>query len=368
MIHKNIPLRKTPRYTLKHTAPHFTAPHFKTAKPTVSRRLRARGIGIIRILTGWCVCVFGFMTVASAQQLALSATARDDTVGMRFAVRELSLAGWTVGAQLAAREVVAGQLEASRRTTFGPLGSVQIAVEGSANSDGQGALTLRGNGNLGSFGARAGVIVYNAHPVAFDVRALNQTALPYYSAEYYSAEADDWALGLELSGTYRLSRRVLITASPTLVYLLDGGVGGRLQADITWRRALASDNVSLLFASETHPANSEGYVAFAGQYQLARRGLPLVTTALWLAVADGFTPGARVAVTARPGLLPLGYEITLAAEPFQLSTAAYRASLTSYLPLEAGTLELTAVTAWGEQADALELNQFNLSVGYALDF
>ena len=320
-------------------------------------------LNIARCVVCWLTCIFAFLTFASAQQLALSATAQDDAVGLRFAVRELSLADWSVGAHLAVREVVAGQLEASRRTTFGPLGSVQIAVEGSANSDGQGALTLMSTGNLGSFGARAGVIVYNAHPVAFDVRALNQTALPYYRA----AE-DDWALGLELSGTYRLSRQMLVTASPTLIYLLDGGFGGRLQADMTWRRALATDNVSLLFASETHPANSESYLAFAGQYQLARRGLPLVTTALWLAVADGFTPGARVAIAARPDLLPFGYEITLAAEPFQLSTAAYRASLTSYLPLEAGTLELTAVTAWGEQADALELNQFNLSVGYALDF
>lgn len=340
----------------------FSQPYI-SQKHISQKRISQPGLVIRRYLVCWCVLVMGLVSQGQAQQLALAATAREDALGLRFAVRNLSLLGWTLDGHVAVREVLAGQLLASQRTTFGPIGSVQLAAQASINSNGQGALTAAATGNLGAVGARAGVLVYNAHPVAFDVRALTDTSRPYYVAL-----EQHWALGLEISGTYRLSRRVLITASPTLLYLTDTGFGGRVLADVTWRRALATDNISLLLASELHPAGDDRYVALAGQYQLARRGLPLVTTSLWLAANDGLHPGVRVAIAARPGMLPVGYEVTVAAEPFQVSAPAYRVSFDSYLPLESGTLELTAVTAWGEQAEVLKLNQFNLSIGYALNF
>ena len=336
---------------------HISQQHISQQRASQQRRV------ICRYLVCWFVLVVGLVSQGQAQQLALAATAREDAVGLRFAVRNLSWLGWTLNSHVAVRDVLAGQLLASRRTTFGPVGSVQLAAQASINSDGQGALTAAATGNLGAVGARAGVLVYNAHPVAFDVRALTDISRPYYVAL-----EQHWVLGLEMSGTYRLSRRVLITASPTLLYLTDMGFGGRVLADVTWRRALATDNISLLLASELHPAGDDRYVALAGQYQLARRGLPLVTTSLWLATNDGFQPGVRVAIAARPGMLPVGYEVTVAAEPFQVSAPAYRVAFDSYLPLARGTLELTAVTAWGEQAELLELDSVNISLGYALDF
>lgn len=316
----------------------------------------------------WLVALLSLTSYGWTQQAAVQATARADTLGLQFAVQNVVFAGWRVNAHMAVREVLAGQLSATQRTTFGPIGSVQLAAEAGITSNGLGALTFSAAGNLGTVGARVGLLAYNAHPVAFDVRALHHTSRPYYAAL-----EDALALGLELSGTYRLSRRVLVTASPTFIYLTDtgagkAGVGGRLHADVTWRQALATDNVSLLLASELHPAGHEGFVALAGQYQLARRGLPLVTTSLWLAANDGIHLGARVAASGRPGTLPIGYEVTLAAEPFQITAPAYRASLAGSLPLHAGTLELNAVTAWGERADVLELDGFSLSFGYAFDF
>lgn len=357
--------------TLEHPSSHPIRQRLRLERFRLERlRLGSVSTGLRRWLLCGCFLAVFWSTPCQwlgqgsvhAQQLTLAATAREDAVGLRFAVRDVSFAGWTLGAHVAVREVLAGQLEASRRTTFGPVGSVLVAAEAGVNTDGQSALTFAATGNVGAFGARVGLLVYNAHAVAFDVRALTDISRPHYAAQQH------WAFGLDMSGTYRLSRRVLITASPTLLYLTDTGLGGRVLADVTWRRALATDNISLLLASELHPAGDEGYVAFAGQYQLARRGLPLVTASLWLAANDGLQPGGRVAVAARPGMLPVGYEVTFAAEPFQVSAPAYRAAFDSYLPLARGMLELTAVTAWGERAELLELNSFNISLGYALDF
>ncbi|MEM7738829.1 MAG: hypothetical protein AAF267_23925 [Deinococcota bacterium] len=300
----------------------------------------------------------------------------DDGFGIAISLNDLELSGWTIGARAeTAWESLALTFNASRRTTFGPLGNVQLAGETGITTDLDGFVTLGARGTLGPVGANLSLFAYNAHPVVFDSRELASTARPHYSPTLLE---DEVALGLRFGATYRLSRFLIASAEPTLIYLTDSGFGGHLQAGVSWRRFISTDNVGALLEGDLHPDGDQGYLASGLEYQLARRGLPVITASVWLgrswlAADDGFdtgsfNPGVRVRIEDRPGLLPLGYALEAAVEPFRTDAPNYRLSLDTGLALPFGDIDVTARSVWGDTADVLGLAEFSLSVQYEVGF
>ncbi|MEM6430312.1 MAG: hypothetical protein AAF708_13810, partial [Deinococcota bacterium] len=300
------------------------------------------------------------LTPANAQEVALAATlleqdtthdSTNDGFGIAVSLNDLELSGWTVGARAeTAWESLALSFSASRRTTFGPLGNVLLAAETGVTTDLDGFVTLGARGTLGPVGANLSLFAYNAHPVAFDSRELASTARPHYSPVVLE---DNVALGLRFGATYRLSRFLIASAEPTLIYLTDSGFGGHLQAGVSWRRLISTDNVGILLEGDLHPDGDQGYLASGIEYQLARRGLPVITASVWLGRSwldadDGFDPGVRVRIEDRPGLLPLGYTLEAAFEPFRTDAPNTRLSLDTGLALPFGDIDVTARSVWGD--------------------
>jgi hypothetical protein len=329
---------------------------------------------VLILSTSW------LLAPAHAQELAAAATlleqnaandGTDDGFGIAISLNDLDVSGWTIGARAeTAWESLALSLTASRRTTFGPLGNVLLAGETGITTDLDGFVTLGARGTLGPVGANLSLFAYNAHPVVFDSRELANTTHPHYSPVLLQ---DEVALGLQFGATYRLSRVLIASAEPTLIYLTGSGFGGHLQAGVSWRRFISTDNVGVLLEGDLHPDGDQGYLASGVEYQLARRGLPVITASVWLGrswleTEDGFDPGVRLRIEDRPGLLPFEYALEAAVEPFRTDAPNYRLSLDTGLALPFGDIDVTARSVWGDTADVLGLAEFSLSVQYAIGF
>lgn len=233
--------------------------------------------------------------------------------------------------------------------TFGPLGNVI----------GEGSLSIRTDGSArGALGAR-GVL----GPVALGVRALAFGA----SAERFDPWAavspsrpelggPGWGIALDASG--RPSRALIVEVRPQL-YGVTAGTAWRADARLRWLRAIGPHELSLRLAGYLAPTGRADAAVGIG-FTYRRRGAPDLDGALYLGDSPaGLRPG--ITLTLAQPLGPVDASLDLAAEPYRLDVAPYRAHLELSTALGPGTAGLEAGAAAGT-AGAKAL----LGVSYAL--
>lgn len=245
------------------------------------------------------------------------------------AMIDLRLAGGTAGPlELGAA--------AQSRSSFGPLGTTLLSGRADADTQGGFDLNLSGSGALGPTGLEASLSLFNRNPGAFaPTAAYARSSRPFFPG---TALATATGLQLEVGVTQRLTRTLILGASPSLSYLTSTGVGAGLESRLQLRRVAGSDNAVALLSAASGPSG-RGFVAGGAEYQLNRRDLPTLTGALLLGYSDaGVRPGVQAGASGELGRV--AYRAELAAEPYRRNAPPYRANLALATPLGPGALGL----------------------------
>jgi hypothetical protein len=292
--------------------------------------------------------VLSLMGGAAAQTfgIALSALPGDTfSLEPELQVRDLELSPVTLDLRLA--KSLPGEFEfglAGRfRSSFGPLGTVAVGAQADLDTAGGFDIGVTGSGALASTGLDASLSVFNRNPGTFSAPNAYTPPRPFFDPSSLGAGV---GTHLALGVTQRLGRTVILEALPTVSYLSGTGLGAGLEARLQFRRLVGRDNGVLLLAASTGPGSSRDFVAAGAEYQLNRRGLPSLSTALLLGRGSaGLLPGVRL--NALGELSAFSYRAELAAEPYRPDTLPYRGSVALGTDLGEGALgiELGAALA-----------------------
>lgn len=251
--------------------------------------------------------------------------------------------GLTFGLR-AAFDLDAERFEAGANTRFstslGPIGNLAVTGAADADTDGAFAVSVRGNGVLGSVAARARLDAFNVNPGRFAPEDLLRDARPFLLA---APSEETFAAQLGVGLTYRLDRTRILTLDPDLIYLRGGGLGVRGTGTLELRRLRGRDNGLVLIEGYLAPETQAGYGALGFTYALNQRNLPTIRGSLLVgAGSEGLLPGARFSAQKRGRV---NYSLEVKAEPYRVDAPRVSAEASLAGRLGDGTLRTTLVAA-----------------------
>lgn len=227
-------------------------------------------------------------------------------------------------------------LSLAANETFGPLGNVVFELDGDLRTDALAQLTLVARGVLGPVAARIDLGAYGADAAAFDPLAVAADERPTLGGP---------AVGLRLGLTGRLSRNVVLEASPEL-YRSAAGLSGRLATRLRLVRALGENELRVLLRAGATPGFASAYGAVGAGVSFPRGRAPDLDFAVHLGLRDGrLAPGVTLNLAEN---LSAGVKTGLMAayEPYRSDVHPGRALGSVSLPLGDGTLELALAGAF----------------------
>lgn len=305
-----------------------------------------------RVLTA----IFVLVAALPGRQAALAQTA-GATVGTCLAeppttacppfsvaveLRDVKVGGTTVGLSLGFDHL---ELTAWSAETFGPLGNVIFELEGELRSGPVARARLSARGVIASVAARAALVAAGADPERFDPLAVAADGRPLLGGP---------VLGLELGGTFRLDRQVVLDVAPA-AYLAPAGAALDLDATLRLLRALGPNELQLHLQGALLPGALGDHAALGASVVLPRGREPDWTFGLWAGLGKtGVLPGATLAMA--EDLLPgvrVGAEA--AYQPYRSDVRPLRAALSLTAGLGGPDLELRLAggALHGEAPDAL---------------
>lgn len=213
------------------------------------------------------------------------------------------------------------ELTAWSAETFGPLGNVVFELEGELSSGPVARARLSARGVIASVAARAALVAAGADPERFDPLAIAADQRPLLGGP---------VLGLELGGTFRLDRQVVLDVSPA-AYLTSDGAAFDLDASLRLLRALGPNELQFHLQGALLPGSPGDHAALGASVVLPRGRDPDWSFGLWAGLGEtGLLPGATLAMAED---LAAGVRVAV--------QAAYQPYRRDARPLR-GTLSLTA--------------------------
>ncbi len=324
--------------------------------------LSRRGCPLSGILATRVLCLVLLLGGAAAAQTFGVALSRTPALEPVVTLTDLELGDHKVDIRLAGG--VAGPLEigiAARETTsFGPVGNLTVRAAAKLDSAGRFEFALGAQGVVAAVAAQAQLSLFTAEVGRFEIGEAYNGARPFLLAAPL-----DFGAALDLSASYRVSRRFIVTAEPSL-YLTDaGGFSGRLALEGRFVKVVGPDDLrprALVYFSPV----GDPFGAVGAEYNLNRRGLPNASLAVWAGLnAEGLNPGASVQFSQTLKSLNASYSLTLAAEPYRTDLLPYRAAATYRQNLGAGALE---ASLYGTLTPRRNVPGVSFRLGYALPF
>lgn len=239
--------------------------------------------------------------------------------------------GVRVGGSTVGLGVGPGHLRLALRSaeTFGPLGNVVFELDG-ALVEGPAAFgRLSARGVVASVAARAAVVAAGADEERFASVALATEGRPLLGGP---------VVGVELGGTFRLDRQVVLDIAPA-VYLAPAGTALEAGATLRLLRALGPNELQAHLHGAVLPGGG-GHGALGAALVLPRGSAPDWTFGAWLGVGEeGLQPGAslNVAEALGPGVKA---SLEAAYQPYRRDARPLRAALALDADLSGPTLTL----------------------------
>lgn len=253
--------------------------------------------------------------------------------------------GFRLGVALAPEPLPAFGLELRRTFSFGPVGNVLVEAAGDLDARRRYAATVGARGVAGPVALGLEASAWNAPESAF-------AGLPGAGAR---PRLDGPALGLAVGASYRAGRTLVLSGRPELLWA-NGGLGGRLEAELRLARVRGDDDALALAHLYVAPGAGELAGAVGAGYALVRRRAPTWLGSVWFGAGPaGPWPGVRLRGGER-GTAGASWALELAAEPYRLDVPPLRAVASYRRPLGDGTLAVeggAAFDPWGpEPAEA----------------
>ena len=273
---------------------------------------------------------------------------------------------------------------ARSKTSFGPVGSVELRGSVQLGTAGAFEGTVAGDGAIASVAARFGLSVFNVNPGRFEPTS----AYGYDFGDFGGLDGfgsfggvgrppaaaltgeERWGVFGHLGATYRLSRNAVLELDPSFLYVPKGvgvGLGGAVQL----RRLRGRDDGAARVLAHLDAGADAGlggsYGAAGFEYRHNPATGPLLRGSLWLGAGDrGAAPGARLELLGG-GAAGARYGLELAAEPYRTDLPPYRAEAFLQTPAGPGALHLTFLGAAGVPA-SYPAPRFTLGTFYDLPF
>lgn len=244
----------------------------------------------------------------------------------------------TVGLRLAAGEELQLGLRLRQADSLATVGNLVTVLAADASTGGRYAVALTSRAVLGPVAVRLRASVSDGRAAMAAVAEGSFAELPLLTRP--SGPAGAALLGLEAGASYRISRELIVDVAPG-VFLLGGSMGGRLDGDLRFVRAVAGNDLSVLLHGFLAPASKQFAGSLGIGYTINRRRAPAWSAAALLGWGgDGPAPGARLSGAER--LASGRLDLQLTAEPYRLDAWPYRAELGYRFDLGAGELRLAA--------------------------
>lgn len=284
--------------------------------------------------------------------LALSPAGACPAFSVRVFAEDVRLAGNTVGVSLGPDHL---KLTSWSAQTFGPLGNVVFELEGELRSGPFARARVAARGVIASVAARAALVAAGADEERFDSLAVARDGRPLVGGP---------TLGLELGGTFRLDRQVVLDVAPD-VYVAPGGLTVDALATLRLLRAVGPNELQLHLQSAVLPVGRGGHVALGTSVVLPRGRAPDWTFSVWAGWGPtGVLPGASLAMA--EDLAP-GVRLTADAayQPYRRDARPLRVSLGLTARLGEPTLRLE-VAGGALHPSASDAVAAELSIGFPL--
>ena len=343
----------------------------------VSRQPSARGSSFFRC--------FGMLFVLLVLSCGQTQTLRAGLVGLEggafglepgLVLRDLAVGGLELDFRAAVGRT--GNVEfgvgARSKTSFGPVGSLELRGSVQVGTAGAFEGTVAGDGAIASVAARFGLSVFNVNPGRFEPTSaygygfgdfggldnfasfgslgLGRPPVAELTGEGQLGEGR-WGVFGHLGATYRLSRNAVLELDPSILYVR-GGVGVGLGGAAQLRRLRGRDDgaarVLAFFDAGADAGLGGSYGAAGFEYRHNPATGPLLRGSLWLGAGDrGAAPGVRLELLGGGGAGPR-YGVELAAEPYRTDLPPYRVEASLQTPAGPGALNLTFLGAAGVPA------------------
>lgn len=190
------------------------------------------------------------------------------------------------------------------------------------------------------------VSAFNVNPGDFDVRErfVGDTRPTYPDAVF----ADSFVAALGIDIDYQ-SPQAALSIAPTIFWVTDENLGGRILADINFPTAQLRGDSLLLLRAERQPNSIGEYGAVGLGYETGGDAFVLVRTSVWLGRnrADGLLPGGRLEIVSPESDEFVGYRFSVAAEPYRTDVVPYRATADVSFPAGPGAFELGLYSDFG---------------------
>lgn len=327
--------------------------------PPLRRALSAHAVRCLR-----CIC-FALL----AGQLGISAAAQTFGVGLSHTPSlelDLTLTGLDLGRSKGGFRVAGGvaeplELSVSLRetTSFGPVGNLLVHSSANLDSTGRFEFAFGAEGVVAMVAARAQLSLFTAEVGRFELAEAFEEARPFLLEPLL-----DFGVALDLGGSYRVNRGLIVSAAPSL-YLTDAeGLGGRLALEGRFAKVLGPDDLRARALAYVSP-EGEAFGALGLEYGLNRRGLPSGRLTLWAGLNGAFAPGASLQLSQTLKAWGGSYSLLVAAEPYRLDVLPYRAALTYRQSLGPGALE---ASFYGTLSPRISVPAASFRLGYLLPF
>lgn len=190
------------------------------------------------------------------------------------------------------------------------------------------------------------VSAFNVNPGNFDVRErFVENTRPTYPDAVFQ---DSFVATLGIDIDYQ-SPQATLSVAPTIFWVTDENIGGRILADINVPTAQLRGDSLLLVRAERQPSDFGEYGAVGLGYETGGDAFVLVRTSVWLGRnrADGLLPGGRLEIASPDSDELVGYRFSVAAEPYRTDVVPYRATADVSFPAGPGAFELGLYSDFG---------------------
>ncbi len=296
-------------------------------------------------LLGAFACLFLALGAAAAQTVAATATGcladapPPCVAAAGVSWRDVRVGGTTVGLDVSTSGL---GLSLSAAEAFGPLGNVVFELSGELRDGPVARARLGARGVVASVAARLAVAAAGADDERFDPVAVAGDG-PLLGGP---------RLAVEVGGTFRLDRAVILDVSPSL-HLGPDGLASTGGATLRLVRALGDDELQARLGYALLPGGGD-HAALGASLVLTRGRAPDWRFTAWLGLGEtGPLPGAALEVVETSG----GARLALDAyyEPYRRDVRPLRAAAAVEVPLggPAARLEVAAGALHPTAPDAL---------------
>lgn len=281
----------------------------------------------------WCAALCLVLEVADAQTVTASATAcvaagsaPCPALSFGVALEGFKVERSTVGLDLGPDRLALSLMAAE---TFGPLGNVVFEASGELREGPFARARVAARGVIASVAARLALTADGADAERFDPLAVAGEG-PLLGGP---------RVGLELGGTFRLDRQVVLDVAPAL-HLAPGGTALTGGATLRLLRALGENELQVRLGGALLPGAGGEHVAAGAALVLPRGRAPDWRFGISLGYGDdGFRPGGTVEIAEALGGGARA-ALTGSWEPYRRDVRPLRAAVALELPLSGATAEV----------------------------